>query len=130
MKKIVKRLVSLTCVAALAATCCVGASAASTYNGRVGGYSWSASSALLNSYGYFRASTSGGWSPVYGGTIRVKANYSHATGPGQTDGWVYAPSNRSSVTYDCIHSPTISDQSSDHNVSINGSSQSYRLYPS
>lgn len=79
--------------------------------------------------GFFRASTGGNWSPVYGGTIKVKANYYHATGPNKTDGWVYAPDNRSSVTYDCIHYPTISNQSSDHYAAINGDAQSHRLYP-
>lgn len=130
MKKIVKRLVSLSCVAALAATCCIGASATS-YSGRVGDYSWTASNTWLDiNNGFFRASTGGGWSPVYGGTIRVKANYYHATGPNQTDGWVYAPANRSSVTYDCIHYPTITHQLSEHEVAINGSGDRVTMSPS
>lgn len=131
MKKIVKRLVSLTCVAALAATCCVGASAAKTYNSKVGGFSWSASISLINPntyFGYFTVSTSGGWSSVYNSTVRVKANYNHASGPNQTDGWVNAIGNNTSVTYDCIHSPSVSNQNSEHYVAINGSSDSVRLY--
>ena len=79
--------------------------------------------------GFFRASTTGNWSPVYGGTIGVKANYDHYSGPGQTDGWVYADSGNRSVTYDCIHYPTISNQSSDHLVVVNGDRKSHRLYP-
>lgn len=129
MKKIVKRLVSLTCVAALAATCCVGASATS-YSGRVGGFSWSASSTLINSHGFFSASTSGGWSSAYSSTIGVKANYSHATGPNQTDGWVYANSGKTSVTYDCVHYPTISNQTSEHEVAVNGDYKKISMSPS
>ena len=128
MKKIVKRLVSLSCVAALAATCCIGASAKSYY-GLVGGYSWSASNTLLdNNRGYFRASTSGGWSPVYGGMIKVKANYVDASGYTRTDGWAYADSARSSVTYDCIHYPNIYNQNSEHMVSIDGHTGSTILF--
>ncbi len=130
MKKIVKRLVSLTCVAALAATCCVGASA-KDYNSTVGNFPWSASITLINPntyFGYFTVSTSGGWSSVYNSTVGVKANYNHASGPNQTDGWVYAEGNKTSITYDCIHSPSVSNQNSQHYVAINGASNSVSLY--
>lgn len=128
MKKIVKRMVALTCVAALAATSCVGASAKSYY-GTVGGYSWSASITVLdNNRGFFRASTSGGWSIVYSSSVGVKANYNHTSGSNQTDGWRYAPNNQNNITYDCIHYPNIFSQSSEHRVTINGNTKFTTLY--
>lgn len=127
MKKIAKRLISLACVAALATTCVVGASAAS-YNGTVSSFSWTARCESLGVYDSFRVSTSGGWSTqVYGGSRGVKANYMDAGGYSRTDAWKYATGNSTIVTYDCVHTPVQNSRSSNHTVSVNGSSDSMTL---
>lgn len=124
MKKIAKRLISLACVAALATTCAVGASAKS-YSGKLAGtYNWTASNSSLGLYGSFRATTNGhGWSAL-DGERRVRANYTSPSGSG-SDGWIYAPDRNPVASYDCIHTPSITGQNSDHYVAAYGYSDSY-----
>lgn len=64
MKKLAKRVTAFCCMAALAATCTMGAGAAQTLNGSCGGVGFTGHSEMQGSacYGY----TSVGRSPVYG----------------------------------------------------------------
>lgn len=122
MKKFGKRFVAFCCIAALAATCTVGASAGSI-SGTVNGIGWTGTTI---SYGvtYFTCSTTIGRSASYGDMKQVQAQYTMLNGfhkdPMQTS---YSTAENS-ITYECFHTPSMGDQHAYHGVNIDGKGQS------